>query len=673
MYEGENTIGEAIGNKGWLLATPQLHGSWTGDPQPDPPGKYAYASLESQYDIIGTMNYMLDHYNVITDRIYLVGYSMGGQIATVTAAKFPHVFAAIFDNKGPTNMAQWYGEQWEQDWMKRECHIGGVPQDPTHNPFCYQRRSGVSFASNYVHMPISITHSVSDTLVPIHHSRDLRDAINSYGPDRLASVYEDIVVGPTCPPSYHCYEPDPMAVLNFLEQFTLNNNPAHINITTDESKSYHWLNIAQTNGDHWSQVQVAYYPITATVTALISDTAPLTLAFNLGSTALTYERISDELKQPGMGLPATTYLVKGGGNNYLHNYESGYLTTTLAITGEFGLTISAVTADLSAYPDMVSGWQTATSTITAVVSDYLNDPVPDGTAIEFSTTGGTFPNGSALYTATITGGQVTATLTLQPGEASAEIAARVESVTSTTTVEVIYPAVEVTVTPSQLTVYSGQIVTYTYQITNTGDTTLTDVTVVDDNGTPGDGSDDVTVCTGIILAPGTVTDCRRSVVLTHNVTNTVTASGQDPLSNNVSDDDSTTVSVISPGIELTVTPDQGMVYSGQMVTYTYQITNTGDTTLTNVTVMDDNGTPGINNDDLTICTNLIIEAGATTSCVRNAVLFVTTTIVATVTGQDPLGNGIVDNNSTTVIVKPLEEPPTTVYLPVVIKNSDHTP
>jgi len=116
-----------------------------------------------------------------------------------------------------------------------------------------------------------------------------------------------------------------------------------------------------------------------------------------------------------------------------------------------------------------------------------------------------------------------------------------------------------------------------------------------------------------------------------------------------------------------------MVYSGQMVTYTYQITNTGDTTLTNVTVMDDNGTPGINNDDLTICTNLIIEAGATTSCVRNAVLFVTTTIVATVTGQDPLGNGIVDNNSTTVIVKPLEEPPTTVYLPVVIKNSDHTP
>lgn len=439
MYDGEILFGAAANSKGWLLASPQLHGSWTGSPQPDPPGKYAYASLESQYDIVGTMNYMLNHYNVMTHQIYLVGDSMGGQIATLTAAKFPHVFAAVFDNKGPTDMSQWYYEStsYHQTWMRRECHVNEVEQDPTQNPFCYQRRSSVNLAGNYIHMPISITHSVSDTLVPIHHSRDLRDAINSYGPDRLASVYEDTVVGPTCPPYYHCYEPDPMAVLNLLELFALNNNPANVNITTDESKSYHWLNIAQTGGDHWSQVEVAYYPISTTVTALISDTEPLTVAFNLGSTDLSSTSITDKLKQPGMGLPTTTYLVKGGGNNYLHDYTSGYITTTLVSTGQFTLTISAIEAEVSANPSIVVlAGQIATSTITAVVRDHLDNPIPD-TTIEFSTTEGTFPNGSSTYTTTAMGGQAITTLTLDPEANRAEVVASVGSVTGSTSVDVI--------------------------------------------------------------------------------------------------------------------------------------------------------------------------------------------------------------------------------------------
>lgn len=437
MYEGENILGEAINEKGWLLASPELHGSWTGDPQPDPPGKYAYASLESQYDIIGTVNYMLNHYSVITDQIYLVGYSMGGQIDTVTAAKFPHVFAAVFDNKGPTDMGQWYYEStsyYHQTWMRRECHINEVEQDPTQNPFCYQRRSSVNFASNYIHIPISMTHSVSDTLVPIHHSRDLRDAINSYSPDQPASLYVDTIVGPTCGKPYHCYAPDPMAVLNFLEPFTLNNNPTSINITTDESKSYHWLNIAQTGGDHWSQVQASYDLTKKTVTAYISDTHPLTVAFNLGSTPI----MGGIMEQPGMGLPATTYLVKGGGNNDLYNYTSGYLTTTLAsTTDQFTLTISAITVEVSANPSTVPAGQT--TTITAVVRDCLNNPVPDDTAIEFSTTEGTFPDASSTYTTTVTGGQATITLTLESGANQAEVVASVWSVTGSTSVDMIYP------------------------------------------------------------------------------------------------------------------------------------------------------------------------------------------------------------------------------------------
>jgi esterase/lipase len=547
MYEGEETLGEAIGEKGWLLASPELHGSWTGEPQPDPPGKYAYASLESQYDVIGTVNYMLSHYSVITDQIYLVGYSMGGQIATVTAAKFPHVFAVVFDNKGPTDMGQWYYENtsYHQRWMRRECHIDQVEQDPTQNPFCYQRRSGMHFASNYIHVPISITHSISDVLVPIYHSRNLRDAINGYGPDRPVVVVEDSVVGPTCPPDYHCYEPDPMAVLNFLGLLTLNNDPTQVYIATDESKSVYWMNLVQTGGDHWSQVEAAYHPVSATVTALISDTQPLTVAFNLGSTNLSSTSVSEKLKQPGMGLAAMTYLVAGGGNYRLENYVSGYVTAALATTGQFWLTISAIEAELSADPVMVSGWQTATSIITAVVKDRLSNPIPDGTTIQFFTSMGAFPNGSSAYTASVMDGQVTTTLILPPGAGLAEIVASVGSITDSTSVDVIRPAIDVLVTPSQSTVYSGQAVTYTYRIANTGDITLTDVILVDDNGTPGASGDDLTVCANVVLAAGATTSYSRSITLTQTTTRTVTVTGQDPLGTNIVDKDSATVVVQS--------------------------------------------------------------------------------------------------------------------------------
>lgn len=538
MYEGEETIGGAIEDKGWLLASPQLHGSWP-DP-PDPPGKYAYASLESQYDIIGTLNYMLGHFNVITDQIYLVGYSMGGQIDTVTAAKFPHVFAAVFDNKGPTDMTIWYWEQWEKTWMERECHIDGDPKTPAENLFCYQRRSGLNFANNYVHVPISITHSVSDALVPIHHSWDLRDAINSYDPDRQAVVYEDTLVGPTCPPNYHCYEPEPMAVLDFLEQFTLNNNPTYVNITTDESKSYHWMNVAQTGGDHWSHVEATYYPVTATVAATISDTDPLTVAFNLGSVALRSTSVNEEMKQPGMGLPATTYLVRGGGSYRLADYASGYLTVTMAHTGQFTLSISALEAELMADPPIVPGYRSATSMVTAVIRDRLYNPVPGGTVVEFLTSEGVFPNGGMTYTTTVrTGGQATATLMLTPPADLAMISASVGSITASTAVDVIHPAIDLAVAPDRTTVFSGQSMTYTYQVTNTGDITLTGVTVVDDSGPVcGDVVD-------IVLAAEATHGCTRRAQVTQTTTLTATVTGQDPLGYLVTKDASATV-VVAP-------------------------------------------------------------------------------------------------------------------------------
>ena len=68
-------------------------------------------------------------------------------------------------------------------------------------------------------------------------------------------------------------------------------------------------------------------------------------------------------------------------------------------------------------------------------------------------------------------------------------------------------------------------VTFTYVITNTGEVTLLNVVVVDDNGTPADTSDDVTVGTIASLDVGESVTLTKTLDVTTNRTNVATATG----------------------------------------------------------------------------------------------------------------------------------------------------
>ena len=93
---------------------------------------------------------------------------------------------------------------------------------------------------------------------------------------------------------------------------------------------------------------------------------------------------------------------------------------------------------------------------------------------------------------------------------------------------------------------SGDDVQYTYTITNTGETHLSDIVIRDDNGTAGNTADDFTVCTITgPLAPNASQSCTHTVTnVTADVTNiaTVTANptssdGTDLPGDNVTDSD----------------------------------------------------------------------------------------------------------------------------------------
>jgi hypothetical protein len=136
---------------------------------------------------------------------------------------------------------------------------------------------------------------------------------------------------------------------------------------------------------------------------------------------------------------------------------------------------------------------------------------------------------------------------------------------------------------------AGEAVTWTYQVTNTGNITLTEVTVVDDQG--------VTVtCPQATLASGEAMTCNASgTAAAGQYANLGTARGTPPVGSQVTDSDPSHYFGTGPAIQITkltnghdADEEPGPAIAvGQPVLWTYWVTNTGDITLTEIIVLDD--------------------------------------------------------------------------------------
>ncbi|MFZ5917452.1 MAG: DUF7507 domain-containing protein [Chloroflexota bacterium] len=147
-------------------------------------------------------------------------------------------------------------------------------------------------------------------------------------------------------------------------------------------------------------------------------------------------------------------------------------------------------------------------------------------------------------------------------------------------VDVIHPGIEIAKTPNTQTIVSGSTVTFTIHVTNTGDITLTNVTVTD------------------ALAPNCAASISTLTATAHShyectlggatadFTNTIAVTGAPPVGDDVTDTDTAFVDVIHPGIEIAKLPDSQLVVIGQNATFTIIVTNTGDVPLTNVLLTD---------------------------------------------------------------------------------------
>ncbi len=211
---------------------------------------------------------------------------------------------------------------------------------------------------------------------------------------------------------------------------------------------------------------------------------------------------------------------------------------------------------------------------------------------------------------------------------------------------------------------AGDVITYTVTAQNTGNVTLTSVSVIDSfMGGPATALS----CTPTTLLPGETATC---VSYTHLVTqaeinagiplsNVATATGTPPTGTPVTDPDDATVTPVTqaPKIALIKTATTPLLDTngdgtagsvGDTIAYTFTVTNTGNVPLTGVTVTDPLvtvvGGPlaslavGASDSTTFTATYTITAADVVTGSVTNT---------ATATGTPPVGPNVTDTSGTT--------------------------
>lgn len=216
---------------------------------------------------------------------------------------------------------------------------------------------------------------------------------------------------------------------------------------------------------------------------------------------------------------------------------------------------------------------------------------------------------------------------------------------------------------------AGEQVVYSFEVTNTGNIALHDIAIAEGDFS-GTGTLDDAVCPApASIAPGESTMCTATYVVTQadvdagTITNTATAEGLTPGGNPAVSESSAAAVVAEqvPSLDLVKSADaEKATAAGQVVNYTFALTNTGNVTLHELEVTEGSfsGTGEMSAID---CPVEPLAPGESTDC--TASYTVTTadletkrlTNTASASATDPMGNNVASA-------------PSTVEVPVVVPS-----
>lgn len=141
----------------------------------------------------------------------------------------------------------------------------------------------------------------------------------------------------------------------------------------------------------------------------------------------------------------------------------------------------------------------------------------------------------------------------------------------------------------------GDVITYSFLVTNTGNVAVTGIEIDDVQAAPAGALDGPVTCPVTRLAPGAATTCTAEYTTTQadmdngQVDDTATAEGVDPEGDPVvSNESAVTVPMQQiPAIDVVKTAsDEVFTDAGQQITYTFVVTNTGNTALSALALAD---------------------------------------------------------------------------------------
>ncbi|GMA38019.1 DUF7507 domain-containing protein [Mobilicoccus caccae] len=286
--------------------------------------------------------------------------------------------------------------------------------------------------------------------------------------------------------------------------------------------------------------------------------------------------------------------------------------------------------------------------------------LPDGSVVTCAPDGGTLTPGkphecTVTYTVTQSdadAGRVDVTTTASgtdpSGAAQTVTSGGSTTWTSPSGMSLVKTAGEVVDADEDGIVSAGDTVAYSFQVTNTGATTLSGVIIDDPTiGLTGFG------CGTGVLAPGNWADCGPVVVAITQpqidagiAQNTATAAATtlagDPVSATSNPTDTTLAatnrfSMIKRASAVADTNGSGRADAGDRITYSFEVTNTGSQTLTDVAIVD--AKLGLNG---VLCVAQLAP-GTTTACAAPADYVLT---------QDDVDAGVVSNTASAVATPP---------------------
>jgi plastocyanin len=197
-----------------------------------------------------------------------------------------------------------------------------------------------------------------------------------------------------------------------------------------------------------------------------------------------------------------------------------------------------------------------------------------------------------------------------------------------------------------LEVHSGDTVTYTVVATNTSpDTPMTVTAFIDDHSStvPSPACDKGI---GTVLQPNETIHCTYAASISDDVHNVVSITAKDSLglkgdpNGVITKTDGTFVKVLNPNIDVVKSANKPAAHDGDLVTYSFKVTNKGDVRLTGVKVTDD-----VLGDIGTIAS---LDAGASQTLTKDFTVPAGTGDVVNhvqACGNDPLDKQVCDTDS----------------------------